>query len=133
MKREVFMRDRAKARGVGPILFALVGTLLLAGCAGVLNGNDGSVWDRGDIRDDEFSLRINNQSFNEARIYLHWNGDRRRLGSVGGNQSRSFDLDWSARTLRIEVDFLAGGGFISDPVTVNPGDDLEFRIPAHAR
>ena len=124
--------SRALSR-VGLMLMAGLLFLAAGGCAALSSNGNGSAWDTADVREDEFTLEIRNQSFNEARIYIHWNGDRRRLGSVGGNQSRTFTLDWRARTLRIEVDFLAAGGFISDGVTVNPGDNLEFRIPSHAR
>lgn len=106
--------------------------LTAAGC-GSLGGTGVGVWDREATEADEFALMVENQSFNEARIYSRWNGDRRRLGSVGGNQTRTFSLPWRASSFRVEVDFLAAGGFISDPVTVSPGDTVVFRIPPHAR
>lgn len=121
-----------RARIVG---FAAGITLLLltAAACGSLSGAGAGAWDAGSAEGDDFALVVENQSFNEARIYSRWNGDRRRLGSVGGNQTRTFSLPWRASSLRVEVDFLAAGGFISDPVTVSPGDTVHFRIPPHAR
>jgi len=86
-----------------------------------------------DTRGDSFSIEVRNDNFNQARIFALWNGDRRRLGSVGGNQTEIFTLDWRTQDLRLEVDFLAAGGFVSDRISVNPGDQLYFRIPAGAR
>lgn len=82
---------------------------------------------------DEFVLHVDNHNFADARLYTRWNGDRRRIGTVRGNEQRNFTLDWDSRQLRIEVDFLAGGGFVSPSVLVNRGDTVVFRIPARAR
>jgi hypothetical protein len=117
-----------------PARFLLPGLLILvaAGC-GTLAGERDSTWTVADTRDESFSIEVRNDNFNQARIFARWNGDRRRLGEVGGNQSRTFNLDWRTQDLRLEVDFLAGGGFVSDRISVNPGDRLYFRIPASAR
>lgn len=119
------------ARRLTPVLLGVF-IILLAGCGRFL-GQENSVWTVDDTRDDTFSIEVRNDNFNQARIFAIWNGDRRRLGSVGGNQSETFTLDWRTQDLRLEVDFLAGGGFVSDRIAVNPGDRLFFRIPAGAR
>lgn len=121
--------DSARRAGfVGGFLLLL----LVSACGGLAGAGTGA-WDVERSGEDDFALFVDNQSFNEARIYARWNGDRRRLGSVGGNQSRTFTLSWRSGNLRVEVDFLAAGGFVSEPVTVNPGDSIQFRIPSHAR
>ena len=128
-------RQLACHRPQAPLWMGLVGLmflLLAAGCGG-LGGAGSGAWDVERSGEDGFALVVDNQSFNEARLYARWNGDRRRLGSVGGNQSRTFTMAWRPGNLRVEVDFLAAGGFVSEPVTVNPGDTIQFRIPPHAR
>lgn len=120
---------RSGAVGLG----AAVMTLLVAagqGCQPFAREAP-SGWD--DAPGDSFVLEVENQNFNEARLYARWNGMRERIGSVVGNRSQNFTLRWRTGDLRVEVDFLAAGGFISDPVVVNPGDTVVFRIPPGAR
>jgi len=107
--------------------------LALAASACLPLGESESVWGLGGASDDTFTLAVENRNYNSARLFAHWNGQRQRIGSVGGNQTETFTLDWRTRDFRVEVDFLAGGGFISDPISVNRGDNLIFRIPARAR
>ncbi|TVR61935.1 MAG: hypothetical protein EA422_12000 [Gemmatimonadales bacterium] len=129
--RSRFSGARPSARGTTLLgIFLLL--LSMSACAS-LTGAGAGAWDAERSGEDDFTLVVDNQSFNEARIYARWNGDRRRLGSVGGNRSQTFTLPWRAGNLRVEVDFLAAGGFVSEPVTVSPGDTIEFRIPPHAR
>jgi hypothetical protein len=81
---------------------------------------------------DQFVLQVENQNFADARLYAHWNGDRRRIGVVGGNRTEHFTLNWDGRQLRVEVDFLAGGSIISPSIMVSRGDTVVFQIPAGA-
>jgi hypothetical protein len=74
-------------------------------------------------------LEVFNDNFQDARIFARWNGERQRLGLVTGNSSSRFEMRGRTGTLRIEVDFIAGGSFLSDPIQVGPGENLTFRIP----
>jgi hypothetical protein len=137
MNRQNPSRARGTPFGIGspPFLGILLLTAFALGASGcgLLRGEREPAWGIGGERSDRFTIEVENQNFNQARIYARWNGDRRRIGSVGGNQTETFTLRWSSRQLRLEVDFVAGGGFVSDPITVNQGDNLIFRIPARAR
>jgi hypothetical protein len=127
--------------GVGPargrplyvaIFTALSLSLIVAGCL-PMQRDPGSGWEIEDRGGGEFVLRVENHNFLDARLYVRWNGDRRRIGVVGGNQNRDFTLPYDGRSLRVEVDFVAGRGFVSGSTSVNPGDTINFRIPASAR
>lgn len=106
-------------------LFAVVAVTALTACAsrapswGVSPGDDGRI-----------SLSVHNDNFQDARVFSRLNGERRRLGLVPGNSSDTFTLAGRSGSLRLEVDFVAGGGFLSDAIHVNPGDNLVFRIPS---
>ncbi len=122
-----------------PVAFrTLLGVLVLAALALATSaclplGERDEVWGVGGANSDTFTLQVENRNYNSARLFAHWDGERRRMGTVGGNQTETFTLDWRTRDFRVEVDFLAGGGFISSPITVNRGDNLVFRIPPQAR
>ncbi len=133
------VRSLARPRGrcVPRILSACFTILLVLGtsaCAG-RTGAEGGTWAAGDAeRSETVRLTVTNQNFSDARIYARWNGERRRLGIVTGNRSETFTLDWRpGATLRIEVDFVAGGSFVSDGITSWPGDSWEFIIPSRVR
>jgi hypothetical protein len=76
-------------------------------------------------------LEVYNDNFQDARVFARWNGERQRLGMVTGNSSTRFEMRGRSGTLRIEVDFIAGGAFLSEPIQVGPGENLTFRIPPH--
>lgn len=121
------------ARRLPTLLSVVVLVLAILPACLPLGRDSGSGWDLDDRGEERFTLRVENHNFLDARIYARWNGDRRRLGTVNGNQNRDFRLGWDGRPLRVEVDFVAGGGFVSQGITVNPGDVIHFRIPASAR
>lgn len=81
---------------------------------------------------EEVILEVENQNFLDARIHANWNGVRQRLGLVNGNTTQTFRLRGRDGILRVEVDFVAGGGFISDPLSVWRGDTVRLVIPPGA-
>ncbi len=113
-----------------PVLFLTVWLAALSGC-GLLSSREPRGWTAGNENSTEVILDIRNDNANDARVYVRWNGDRRRLGSVTAKSSATFRTPWRASDLRIEVDFLAGRGFLSDPAIVSPGDRVDFRIPVN--
>jgi len=78
-------------------------------------------------------LEVQNDHFSDARIYAVWGGQRERIGMVIGKTTEVMETQWRDRDLRIQVDFVAAGGFTTDRVLVSPGETLYFQIPAHAR
>jgi hypothetical protein len=117
--------------GGGSAIILLI--LAVSGCGGLSGGETRTGWDVGSSGDQTVQLQVSNHNFKDARIYVLWDGERRRLGMVTGNSSETFRVQWRpGATLRIEVDFVAGGGFVSSGVATWPGEALEFVIPAHA-
>lgn len=77
----------------------------------------------------EIRIRIRNNNFYDATITALGDTGRRRLGTVSGNQTATFTMPWTFNgSLRLEVDLLAGGTCVTDPITVSPGDDLDLQI-----
>lgn len=127
-------RKAAHLRGLFRLGFAIVLVLATAGCASVSGEGTRSGWDVGGDRRETVRLTVTNQNFSDARVYALWNGERRRLGLVTGNSSQTFTMDWRpGATLRIEVDFVAGGSFVSEGISSWPGETWEFIIPPRVR
>jgi hypothetical protein len=106
------------------LLLVLAGVLVVSAC-----GAREAAWGVGSEDTGRILLEVQNDNFQDARIYARWNGERQRLGLVTGNSSDRFELRGRTGALRIEVDFVAGGAFLSEPIQVGPGDNLTFRIP----
>ncbi len=107
--------------------------VLLSGCA-LLSRQAGSPvnWD-GEREPTTFVLEVENQNFNQARIYLIQNGQQQRLGIVNGNTTETFEArTWGGSEIRVRVDILAGGGFTTDPLVIWPGENVLLRIPSRA-
>jgi len=116
------------------VLLAAVLALGASGCASFGGGETRNGWDVGAERNETIRLTVTNQNFSDARIFALWNGERRRLGIVTGNRSETFTMNWRpGATLRIEVDFVGGGSFVSDGISSWPGESWEFIIPPRAR
>lgn len=102
--------------------------LALAGCAGKNRAEPGI------IPDEPATLSVENDSFNDMRIYVHQGSQRIRLGTAPGKQVSSFKLPRSvvfgATELRFEAVPIGGRGTsISERITVSPGEAIVLRIP----
>jgi hypothetical protein len=75
-------------------------------------------------------LEVDNRNFLDARIYLVWDGVPDRAGVVTGNTEDTLIIESRPGDLQIQVDFVAGGTRISDPIQVWGGDTVELLIPA---
>ncbi len=127
------LRRQRPGRLAHGLLFSLF-LLLLGGCAMLPGGNDAPDPFRtgaGSASGGVFELEIRNDHFNDARIYAHWGGERRRIGMVTGATTSTFEIEWRSQEFRVEVDLLAGSGFTTRALTVWPGDHYELRIPSH--
>jgi hypothetical protein len=77
----------------------------------------------------ELRLRVRNNNFYDASLTAISDTGRRRLGTVGGNQSAVFTMPWSfVGGLRLEIDLLAGPTCTTDYITASPGEDVELDI-----
>jgi hypothetical protein len=123
MWRENMRHLMSRARiGVSAGLLALV----VAGCGGNSAGP-------GIIPDTPTTLRVENQGFNDMRIYVYQGGQRVRVGTANGNQTSTFKLSRSIMhgitSLRFEAVPIGGqGSTVSEQITVVPGEDITLRI-----
>lgn len=121
-------RARRTRRAFGFLIPVLV--LATAGCSVPLLG------ERGDPtvgpQENVVILEVENQNFKDARIYVIWNSSRDRVGMVTGNTRQTFRLRGQEGQLRVQVDFVAGGGFTTDPLQVWRGETIQLVIPPSA-
>lgn len=111
-----------------PFIFVLLSApaALLGGCAGGYSENP---FQEGSASSREIQVRVQNQNFNDATIWAVWEGGGRdRLGTVTGNSTQTFTTRHRSNVVRFEVDFLAGGGYMSESIPVGPGERLELRL-----
>lgn len=102
--------------------------LVLLGCAGRTTAEPGI------IPDAPTTLSVENDSFNDMRIYVHQGSQRIRLGTATGKNVSGFKVPKSvmfgATSLRFEAVPIGGrGSSISETITINPGEAIILRIP----
>jgi hypothetical protein len=101
--------------------------LVLSACGAAQTGSEGSAQAE-PSRD--VTLEVENQNFYDARIYLLESGTRRRLGSVPGNDTRSFRFRARTAEARFVVDFVGSGEFNTTSIQVSPGDHVVLTVTA---
>lgn len=114
-----------------PLCF-LVGLAVVstaAGCFGTRTGD--SPFRSGQTGDERVMLTVHNNNYRDATIYAYWNGVRDRIGMVIGKTEETFTMRWRSEEIQLEVDFVGGGGYRTEIVSVFRGDHLDFRIPVH--
>jgi hypothetical protein len=105
------------------LLAAMSVPSILGGCAGQ-KGADAEP----ELQRAEVTIEVENQNFSDARIYLLLYGERTRLGLVPGHSTRTFSFALPPDDVRIEVRFIGGGGFVTEPMPVSPDDQLVLQI-----
>lgn len=74
-------------------------------------------------------IRVDNISRNDATIFAVTQARRLRLGIVQAKGNRRFVIEWEAlQDIQIEVDLLASQRFLSDPLSLAPGEILEVQV-----
>jgi hypothetical protein len=104
--------------------------LLLAATAGCGGRNTA---EPGIIPDAATTLNVENNAFNDMRIYVYQGGQRVRVGTANGKQTSSFKLAKNLvpgmTTLRFEAVPIGGqGSSVSETITVSPGEAVTLRI-----
>lgn len=77
------------------------------------------------------TLRINvdNQNFDQVRIYAITVRGPQSLGQVGGRSSGSFTMEWrQLDEIRFRLEFLAAEQYETPRINVSPGDRVEVYI-----
>ena len=74
-------------------------------------------------------LKVTNNNFSDAGLYLLSDGSRRRLGTVTGKSSGDYSVTWTKNApIQIEVDFIAGSTCTTRAIMVSPGDELALDL-----
>jgi len=106
------------------IVVCLLPSTVIAGCSGSSNVRNPFEAEAESIR-----IQVLNRNFADATLQVIVAGSSRRLGSVTGHANATFRLDWPySRSLRIEIDLLAGQSCTTQELTADPGDAIELQI-----
>lgn len=120
------MQIRTSLTRTAFVLF-VVGGLAACGGGGAAVGSDpfGSATDGPQV----VNLHVTNLNFNEARLWAISMEGRQRIGVIGGKADAVYRLPWNfSQPLRIEIDLLAGSRCTTEPLNVDPGDELRLQI-----
>lgn len=107
---------------------ALAATLAFVAGSGACGSHKGPDSEVGPPSRPDVTIEVENRNFNDARVYLVHLGARTRLGQVSGNGTATFSFALPPDDVRIEVSFIGGGGFVTDSIPLNPGDELVLQI-----
>lgn len=78
---------------------------------------------------DTFTLQVDNDNFNDARVYVFWNGRSQSLGRIRGSTTETFELPYHSNRVRLRIEFVQGGERIdTQPYEVLPNQVLRHRI-----
>jgi len=103
--------------------------LVIAGCG----GRSSTEVEPNIIPDTPTVLKVENNRFNDMRIYVYQGGQRVRVGTAGGKQTTTIKLAkslvFSGSRLRFEAVPIGGqGSSVSEEITVSPGEEITIRI-----
>lgn len=110
-------------------LTALTLAFLASGCAGGGTPTSDGPFAAAADGPQTVSIHVRNLNFSEARLWAVSRGGRQRLGVIDGKGDAVYRITWAvAEPMQIEIDLLAGPRCLTEPMTVDPGDDLELQI-----
>jgi hypothetical protein len=76
----------------------------------------------------QIRINVDNQNFNDVRLFSLTTRGRMLLGQVGGNAQRTFQVDWRGLDeIRVRMEFLAGADYETNRVDVSPGEQIYLR------
>jgi hypothetical protein len=113
------------------VLVGALGCAALAGCA-LLAPSPPDPFTGARAGATTVRVDVENRNFYDATIYATMSGgSERRVGDVGGNGRRSFDMPLSAPAdVRFRIELLADGWCTTYPIALNPGDGIGLQIVA---
>jgi hypothetical protein len=115
-------------RLVGSLL-ALGLPLLVAACSALREDTPPSPFENGGNVPQNIQITVDNQDWRDATLYADWNGVRQRVGMITGKTTQTFSTPWRDYMVRLDIDFVGGGGIPSrDPIQVQAGDHLDYTI-----
>lgn len=120
------MQIRTSLRGTALALLVVGG---LAACGGSRTAANSDPFGSATDGPQVVNLHVTNLNFNEARLWAISMEGRQRIGVIGGKADAVYRLPWSfSQPLRIEIDLLAGSRCTTEPLNVDPGDELRLQI-----
>jgi hypothetical protein len=76
-------------------------------------------------------VQVENQGFNDLRLYAISSRGNQSLGSVQGNTVRRLTLEWrQMEQLSFRMEVLAGRSYTTNVVSASPGDHVFLVIPS---
>ena len=78
---------------------------------------------------EEIEILVRNMNFSQVTVYTARAGAGRRLGVVPGKGEATFRLRWFLPEIRLRYRPLAGDDFLTETISVAPGDLLELVVP----
>jgi len=79
----------------------------------------------------ELFVQVENQGFNDLRLYAISSRGSQSLGSVQGNTMRRLTLEWrQMELLSFRMEVLAGRSYTTHTVSASPGDRVYLTIPS---
>lgn len=109
-------------------LFEIAAIALVAGLAAGCASTGGTGSDE-DHDGPTFTLQVDNDGFQDARVQVFWDQTSQNLGRIRGSSTQSFELPYHGNRVRLRVEFVEGSGrYDTDYMTVNPDQVLTYRI-----
>lgn len=120
------------ASGGAPVpgrrLAGALAVLLILGLAGCVK-NFPNPFDRSAAASESVELYVDNQNFNDVRLFKLGPGGRESVGYVTGRSSETLTVSWRQTSdIRFEIEVLAGPSYRTNAVTASPGDRLQLYI-----
>jgi outer membrane biogenesis lipoprotein LolB len=119
---------------VTPALRALRRALLLVvglGVTACAAGTSRNPFAAPGTADTQLFVQVENQGFNDLRLYAISSRGSQSLGSVQGNTLRRLTLEWrQMEQLSFRMEVLAGRSYTTHTVSASPGDHVYLLIPS---
>ncbi len=127
------MRPRTPSPPVPPRRASRLARLAVAGLAvAVMAGcvkNFPNPFDRSGGQADSVQLYVDNQNFNDVRLWKIGLDGRTNLGTVTGRSQRTIQVPWrQTADIRFQIEPLAGRSYQTNMITAAPGDRLQLYI-----
>ncbi len=132
---------RERSRREGPaggagirvvLCLAVLGVLLLPGCASLLGRGDWDPFRSGDDR--RLRVQVVNQNVASVRVVVVAPGRRVSLGTVAGSTRETFSVPWAGlQDLRFDLEAVGGERYTTPPLSIAPGERVELLVRSTLR
>jgi hypothetical protein len=118
-----------------PAVFPAIAAALVIGLAACASSGQAGVDDAAPDLTDPVVLKVTNQNFYDATVFVLTGSRRQRLGHVPSQGQRTFTFSWVDPQVRLELVLQSVGTYRTESITISSGESLEYAIPpdAHRR